>query len=126
MGYIPPALLFVAAISLYKRIHVLLRSYVFKNSFQRGSTGLSYGAYDGKSQACAAASAYAARYTKNPSSHVTSPHKRWNMAALQKFQIDVPYFNTNEKILKIVIVPWLIAGVDSAPCTVLAEVETRG
>ena len=32
----------------------------------------------------------------------------------------------DEKIQKIVAVPRLIYDIDSAPCTVLAEVETRG
>jgi arylformamidase len=32
----------------------------------------------------------------------------------------------NEKIQKIMIVPWSISGIDSAPCTVLAEVADHG
>ena len=32
----------------------------------------------------------------------------------------------SEKIQKITAVPWFISGIDSAPCTVLAEVKNRG
>lgn len=37
--------------------------------------------------------------------------------------MNLPVLRKGEKIRKLQIVPWLVAGIDSAPCTVLAEVS---
>jgi len=53
-------------------------------------------------------------------------HRGLNEPLLLLEDMNLAVLRKDEKIRKLQIVPWLVVGVDSAPCTVLAEVSDHG
>jgi arylformamidase len=62
--------------------------------------------------------------TRGRKAHLTAFEKRGGLGEplLLVEDMNLGILKTGQKIRKLTIVPWLISGVDSAPCTVLAEV----